>query len=156
MVTGGGGVGAFQALWGPSALITVRAVYVLHRKHLVSPLQCHAQQSSQENGPDEETGRNKMGSQNENLGPGLHRNCQTPHGVCLRCRSSAARTNLDQLTKTQNAGLRIITDAMKTTPISEVEGTVGLMSFEERRKEKFLRQSEKKKRLPSHPSFFHV
>ena len=45
----------------------------------------HAQQSSWENGSHEETGRNKMGSQHGNLDPGLHRNCQTPHGVCLQC-----------------------------------------------------------------------
>ena len=50
---------------------------------LVSPLQYHAQQRSLENGTDEEASRNKMGSQHENLDPGLHRNCQTPHGVCL-------------------------------------------------------------------------
>ena len=47
--------------------------------------------------------------------------------------SSAARTNLDQLTKTQNAGLRIITGGMKTTPISELERRVDL---EEGREEK--------------------
>ena len=46
--------------------------------------------------------------------------------------SSAARTNLDQLTKVQNAGLRIITGGMKTTPISEVERTAGLLSSEGR------------------------
>ena len=65
--------------------------------------------------------------------------------------SSAARTNLDQLTKTQNAGLRIITGGMTITSISEVERTAGLLSLEERREEKLLRQSEKMKRLPSHP-----
>ena len=64
--------------------------------------------------------------------------------------SSAAKTNLDQLTKTQNAGLRIITGGMKTTPISELERTTGLLSLWERREEKLLRQSEKMKRLPSH------
>ena len=64
--------------------------------------------------------------------------------------SSAAKTNLDQLTKTQNVGLRIIT-GMKTTPISELERTAGLLSLGERREEKLLRQSEKMKRLPSHP-----
>ena len=58
---------------------------VRQKTDLVSPHQYHAQQRSQENGPDEETGRNKMGSQHENLDPGLHRNCQTPHGVCLQC-----------------------------------------------------------------------
>ena len=65
--------------------------------------------------------------------------------------SSAAKIELDQLTKTQNARLRIITGGMRTTPISELKRTVGLMSWGERREEKFLRQSEKMKRLPSHP-----
>ena len=44
--------------------------------------------------------------------------------------SSAARTNLDQLTKAQNAGLRIITGGMKTTPISEAERAAGSISPE--------------------------
>ena len=63
---------------------------------------------------------------------------------------SAAKTNLDQLTKTQNAGLRIITGGMKTTPVSELERTASLLSLGERREEKLLRQSEKMNRLPSH------
>ena len=50
---------------------------------------------------------------------------------------SAARNNQDQLTKTQNAGLRIITGGMKTTPISEVERTAGLLSLEEGERENF-------------------
>ena len=57
----------------------------------------------------------------------------------------------DQLTKAQNTGLRITTGGMKITPISEAERTAGLLSLEERREEKLLRQSEKMKRLPSHP-----
>ena len=65
--------------------------------------------------------------------------------------SSAARTSLGQLTKTQNARLRIITGGMKTAPISELERTAGLLSLGERRDEKLLRQSDKMKRLPSHP-----
>ena len=68
--------------------------------------------------------------------------------------SSAARANLDQLTKTQNAGLRIITGVMKTIPISEVKRTAGLLSLEGRREEKLLRQSETMKRLPSRPLHF--
>ena len=40
---------------------------------------------------------------------------------------------------------------MKTTPISGVERTTGLLSLEETREEKLLRKSEKMKRLPSHP-----
>ena len=45
---------------------------------------------------------------------------------------------LDQLPKAQNTGLRIITGGMKTTPISEVERTAGLLSLEERREKKTL------------------
>ena len=58
---------------------------------------------------------------------------------------------LQRLTKTQNAGLRIITGGMKTTAISELERTAGLLSLGERREEKPLHQSEKMKRHPSHP-----
>ena len=47
--------------------------------------------------------------------------------------SSAARTNLDQLTKTRNTGLRIITGGIKTSSITEVERTAYLLSLEERR-----------------------
>ena len=65
--------------------------------------------------------------------------------------STAAKTNLDNLTKTQNAGLRLITGGMKTTPIPAMEKTTGIMSLEERRNEKLLLQNEKMKRLPSHP-----
>ena len=68
--------------------------------------------------------------------------------------SYAARTNLDQLTKAQNVGFRIITSGMKAIPISEEERTAGLLSLEKRREEKLLRQSEKMKGLPSHPLHF--
>ena len=88
-----------------------------------------------------------MGSQHENPDPTVR-----PHTeYASSAWSSAAKTNLDQLTKTKNAGLRIITGGMKITPISELERTAGLLSFGERREEKLLRQSEKRKRLPSHP-----
>ena len=74
-----------------------------------------------------------------------------PHmGYASSAWSSAAKTNLDQPTKTQNAGLRIITGGMKTTTISELERPAGLLSLGERREEKLLLQSEKMKRLPSH------
>ncbi|XP_076455528.1 uncharacterized protein LOC143290127 [Babylonia areolata] len=54
------------------------------------------------------------------------------------------------LTKTQNASLRLITGGMKTTPVSAMEKSAGLISLEERSPEK-LKQNEKLKRLPSHP-----
>ena len=65
--------------------------------------------------------------------------------------STAAKTNTARLTKVQNAGLRLITGGMKTTPISVMEKAAQLHSLEDRRSEKILRQAEKMKRLPSHP-----
>ena len=64
---------------------------------------------------------------------------------------TAAKTNTNKLKKVQNASLRIITGAIKTTPISEMEKTTKLQPLENRRKEKCLIQGEKMKRLPSHP-----
>ena len=64
---------------------------------------------------------------------------------------TAAKTNTNKLNKVQNASLRIITGAMKTAPINEMERTAKLQSLEDRRKEKSLKQGEKMKRLPSHP-----
>ena len=58
---------------------------------------------------------------------------------------------MGQQSKVQNAGLRIITGGMKTTPISEVEIKAGFRSLEERREEKLLCQKGKMKRLSSHP-----
>ena len=64
---------------------------------------------------------------------------------------TAAKTNTGKLKKVQNTGLRIITGAMKTTPISAMEETANLQSLEDRRQEKSLRQGEKIKRMPCHP-----
>ena len=65
--------------------------------------------------------------------------------------TTAAKTNTEKLSKVQNAGLRLITGGMKTTPIAAMEQATGLQSLEERREEKVLRQAEKMKRIPSHP-----
>jgi len=64
---------------------------------------------------------------------------------------TASRTSKSKLDKVQNAGLRIILGAMKTTPIREMEKTADLEPLEARREYKALAQAEKAKRLPSHP-----
>ena len=80
-----------------------------------------------------------------------------PHIVYdSNARSSAARTNLDQLTKAKSAGLRIITGGMKTTPISEMERTAGLLSLEERREEKTLAPKRKDEQASFTPVTFQV
>ena len=50
--------------------------------------------------------------------------------------SSAAKTNLDQLTKTPNTRLKIIIGGIKTTSIAELERPAGLLSSGERREKK--------------------
>ena len=65
--------------------------------------------------------------------------------------TTAAKTNTGKLDKVQNAGLRLITGGIKTTPVSAMEKEAQLHSLEERRQEKTLRQGEKMKRLPTHP-----
>ena len=65
--------------------------------------------------------------------------------------ASASKTNKDRLDKVQNAGLRIILGAMKSTPIKEMEKTADIQPLENRRQYKILLQGEKAKRLPSHP-----
>jgi len=64
---------------------------------------------------------------------------------------TAAKTNTNRLAKVQNAGMRIITGAMKTTPIHTLETTTGLASLDHRREERVLIEHEKLQRLPSYP-----
>ena len=65
--------------------------------------------------------------------------------------SSAAKSNTAKLDKIQNSSMRIITGAIKTTPIKAMETATNLHSLDERRREKSIRQAEKMKRIPSHP-----
>ena len=67
------------------------------------------------------------------------------------CFGTAAKTNTAKLDKIQNCSMRIITGAMKTTPISAMETATKLHSLDSQRCEKSRRQAEKMRRLPSHP-----
>ena len=64
---------------------------------------------------------------------------------------TAAKSNFDRVSKVQNQATRIITGAMKSTPIQELESITGLESLEDRRDTKLLVQAAKFKRLPDHP-----
>ena len=64
---------------------------------------------------------------------------------------TAAKSNFDKVSKVQNQAARIITGAMKSTPIQELESITGLESLEDRRDTKLLVQAAKFKRLPDHP-----
>ena len=65
--------------------------------------------------------------------------------------STAAKTNMEKLSRVQNQAMRMMTGAMRTTPISAMETVIGLQSLEDRRDIKVLTQAAKYKRLQEHP-----
>ena len=64
---------------------------------------------------------------------------------------TTAKSNFDRVSKVQNQATRIITGAMKSTPIMELETITGLQSLDDRRDLKLLSQAAKLKRLQDHP-----
>ena len=65
--------------------------------------------------------------------------------------STTANTNQQSLDKIQKQALRIITGAMKSTPITFMEQTTAIQPLQQRRQAKVLLQAEKYKCLPDHP-----
>jgi len=65
--------------------------------------------------------------------------------------STTAKTNQQSLDKIQTQALRIITGAMKSTPITFMEQTTAIQPLQQRRQENILLQAEKYKCLPDHP-----
>ena len=64
---------------------------------------------------------------------------------------TASKTNKSKLDRAQNMGMRIILDAMRSTPIQQMEKTADLQPLECRCEYKAAIQGEKLKRLTSHP-----
>ena len=64
---------------------------------------------------------------------------------------TAPKTNKSKLDRVQNMGLRIISDAMRRTPIQETEKSADLQPLKYRREYKAAVQGDKLKRLTSHP-----
>ena len=64
---------------------------------------------------------------------------------------TAAKANFDKVERVQNQASRIITGAMKSTPIKAMDTLTGLEGMDSRRDIKILTQSAKFKRLKDHP-----
>ena len=64
---------------------------------------------------------------------------------------NAAKSNLDRLTKVQNQATRIMTGAIKSTPVKDLESITGIQPLCDRRDMKMLVQDAKFKRLTDHP-----
>ena len=65
--------------------------------------------------------------------------------------STASYSNTMKLTRIQNQAMRMMTGAMRTTPITSLETTTGLQPIKDRREEKVLSQAAKFRRLEDHP-----
>ena len=65
--------------------------------------------------------------------------------------STTAKTNQQALDKVQNQALRLITGAMRSTPITEMERLTGVQPLGQRRDAKNMMQAEKFKCLTNHP-----
>ena len=65
--------------------------------------------------------------------------------------STTAKTNLQALDRVQNQALRLITGAMRSTPIREMEKLTAIHPLTQRREEKNLMLAEKFRCLPDHP-----
>ena len=64
---------------------------------------------------------------------------------------TVAKSKFDRVSKVQNQATRIITGAMKSTPIMELETITGLQSLDDRKDLKLLSLAAKFKRLQDHP-----
>jgi len=65
--------------------------------------------------------------------------------------STCAKTTQQALDKVQNQALRIITGAMRSTPIKAMEQLTGIQPLNQRREAKIMVQAQKFRCLPDHP-----
>ena len=65
--------------------------------------------------------------------------------------STAAKSNSCKLSRVQHQAMRMMTGAMRSTPISAMETVTGLQPLEDRQEIKVLTQAAKFKRLQDHP-----
>ena len=92
-----------------------------------------------------------MVSKRENTKISIPGNCKTylEKSCSSTVWSTSAKTNLKALDRVQNQALRIITGAMKSTPIREMEKVTGIQPLCQRREGKILMLTEKYKLLPN-------
>ena len=64
---------------------------------------------------------------------------------------NTTKAHFDRVNRVQNQATRIITGAIKSTPIVKLEESTGLQSLKERKETKVLMQAAKFQRMPQHP-----
>ena len=65
--------------------------------------------------------------------------------------STAAKSNSSKLSRVQHQAMRMMTGAMRSTPISAMETVTGLQPLEDRREIQIRTQAAEFKRLQDHP-----
>ena len=65
--------------------------------------------------------------------------------------STAVKSNSSKLSREQHKAMRMMTGAMRSSPISAMETVTGLQPLEDRQEIKILTQAAKFKRLQDHP-----
>ena len=70
---------------------------------------------------------------------------------CMAATATAAKSHSDKIARIQNQAMRLMTGAMRTTPINTLESITGLQSMEDRKDIKVMTQAQKFKRLDRHP-----
>ena len=81
-----------------------------------------------------------------------HQGTIRPHLECgPTAWSTTAKTNQQAIDKVQNQALRLITSAMRSTPITETEKLTGVQPLGQRRDAEILMQADKLRCMPNHP-----
>ena len=90
-------------------------------------------QGHQKTGHHEETCRNHLGGQLRHPGTGLQRGWKTSRWICLHNLAYCLKTNKSKPDRVQKMGLRIISGAVRSTAIQEMEKIADLKPLERRR-----------------------
>ena len=114
-------------------------------------LLCRREESQNPLNNCEEISRSKWGADMKTLNKAYVGNVRPAPEYGMATWGNAAKSNLDRLTKVQNQTTRIMTGAIKSTPVKDLESITGIQPLCDRRDMKMLVQDAKFKRLIDHP-----
>ena len=92
-----------------------------------------------------------QGSKRENTKNSVPGNSQTPSRVWLHSVVNYSKDQQQALGNVQNQALRLITGAMRSSPITEMDRLTGVQPLGHRRDAKNMMQAEKFKCMTNHP-----
>ena len=109
-------------------------------------------ESETQTGNSPQIGWHNLGSKREDTEDRLPGISETTPRIWLhRMVNLCEKTTQQALDKVQNQALRIITGAMRSTPIKAMEQLTGIQPLNQRREAKIMVQAQKYRCLPDHP-----